>query len=86
MNNITKYNDKLNILGKTLKSYREQNNWSLSKVSDELMLNGIDIPKSSIQRIEVGRRVIKDYELVGFAKIFKVSPNILLKDFIKELE
>lgn len=85
MNNITKYNDKLNILGKTIKSYREKNGWSLSKLSDELMLKGIDIPKSSIQRIEVGRRVIKDYELVGFAKIFKVSPNILLKDFIEEL-
>lgn len=86
MNNITKYNGKLNILGKTIKSYREEKGWSLSKVSDELMLKGIDIHKSSIQRIEVGDRVVKDYELVGFAKIFKVSPNVLLKDFINELD
>ena len=50
------------------------------------MIKGIDIHKSSIQRIEVGDRVVKDYELVGFAKIFKVSPNVLLKDFINELD
>ena len=86
MNNITKYNGKLNIIGDILKSYRIKNNWSLSQTSNQLMLIGIDIPRSSIQRIEVGDRVIKDYELVGFAKIFKISPNILLKDFIKELE
>ncbi len=86
MNNITKYNGKLNIIGETLKSYRMKNGWSLSQTSDQLMLIGIDIPRSSIQRIEIGGRVIKDYELVGFAKVFKVSPNTLLKDFIKELE
>lgn len=86
MNNITKYNGKLNIIGNILKSYRMEREWSLSQTSNQLMLIGIDIPKSSIQRIEVGDRVIKDYELVGFSKIFKVSPNTLLKDFIKELE
>ena len=50
------------------------------------MLIGIDIPRSSIQKIEIGDRVIKDYELVGFSKIFKVSPDALLSEFIKELE
>lgn len=86
MNNITKYNGKLNIIGDTIKSYRMKKGWSLAQTSDQLMLIGIDIPRSSIQRIEIGGRVIKDYELVGFAKIFEVSPNILLSDFIKELE
>lgn len=86
MNNMTKYNGKLNIIGDTIKAYRMKQGWSLSQTSDQLMLIGIDIPRSSIQRIELGDRVIKDYELVGFSKIFKVSPNTLLKDFIKELE
>ena len=45
MNNITKYNNKLN-----------------------------------------GSRIIKDYELAGFSKIFNISTDELLKDFIKELE
>lgn len=49
------------------------------------MLIGIDIPRSSIQRIECGDRILKDYELVGFSKIFKISPNVLLANFLKEL-
>lgn len=86
MNNITKYNDKLNIVGNKIKFYREKNGLSLSQLSNALMLVGIDIPKSSIQRIEVGRRVVKDYELVGIAKVFKVTPNTLLKEFMEEIE
>lgn len=86
MNNITKYNGKLNVVGTKIKYYREKNRWSLSELSNKLMLIGIDIHKSSIQRLEVGERVIKDYELAGFAKVFNISPNTLLKDFSEELD
>lgn len=86
MNNITNYNGKLNIIGDILKAYRIKLGWSLAQTSNQLMLIGIDIPRSSIQRIETGDRVIKDYELVGFSKVFKISPNTLLSDFLKELE
>jgi len=86
MNNMIKYNDKLNVLGNKIKFYREKNNLSLSQLSNKLMLIGIDIPKSSLFKIETGNRVIKDYELAAFTKVFKISPNILLKDFLKELE
>ncbi len=86
MNNITKYNGKLNILGNRIKYYREKNNLSLSQLSNKLMLIGIDIPKSSLQRIEVGKRIIKDYELVGFSKVFKITPNTLLKEFLEEID
>ena len=85
MNNITKYNNKLNILGNTIKEYRIKSNLSLSQLSNKLMLVGIDIPKSSLQRIEVGQRVIKDYELIGFLKVFNITPNTLLTEFINEL-
>ena len=86
MNNITKYNGKLNILGNILKSHRIKLGWSLSQTSNQLMLIGIDIPRSSIQRIECGDRILKDYELVVFSKIFKISTNVLLANFLKELE
>ena len=86
MNNGTKYNGKLNVIGIKIRYYREKNGWSLSELSNKLMLQGIDIPKSSLQRMETGGRVIRDYELAGFSKVFKVSPNILLKDFLEEIE
>lgn len=86
MNNMIKYNENLNILGGKIKFYREKNNLSLSQLSNKLMLLGIDIPKSSLFKIENGNRIIKDYELAAFTKVFKISPNVLLKDFLKELE
>ena len=86
MNNGNKYNGKLNVIGLKIKYYREKNGWSLSELSNRLMLQGIDIPKSSLQRMETGGRVIRDYELAGFSKVFKVSPNILLKDLLEEIE
>lgn len=86
MNNGNKYNGKLNVIGLKIKYYRMKNGWSLSELSNRLMLQGIDIPKSSLQRMETGGRVIRDYELAGFSKVFKVSPNILLKDFLEEIE
>ena len=86
MKNSTKYNDNLNVIGNKIKYYREINNLSLSQLSDQLQLLGIDIPKNSLQRLEKGNRIIKEYELAGFSKIFKVSTDELLKDFMKELE
>ena len=68
-----------------IKEYRIKNNLSLSQLSNKLMLVGIDIPKSSLQRIEVGQRVIKDYELIGFLKVFNLTPNTLLTEFISAL-
>ena len=86
MNNSTKYNEKLNVIGEKIKYYRELNNMSQSQLSDKLQLIGIDIPKNSLQRLEKGNRVIKEYELAGFSKIFRVTADELLKDFIRELE
>lgn len=86
MNKIIKYNDKLNIIGDKVRKYREKEKLSLSQMSDKLMLMGIDIPKSSLQNIEKGKRVVKEYEFYALCKFFNVSMEEMLKDFIKELK
>ena len=87
MNKIIKYNDKLNVIGDKVREYRESNNWSLTKLSDEIMLNtGIDIRKSSLQYIEKGKRVVKEYECYALCKVFNVSMEEMLKDFINEIK
>ena len=86
MNKIIKYNGKLNVIGDKVRKYRESRNWSLTKLSDELMLNtGIDIRKSSLQFIETGKRVVKEYEFYALCKVFNVSMEEMLKDFINEI-
>lgn len=86
MNKIIKYNDKLNIIGDKVRKYREKEKLSLSQMSDKLMLMGIDIPKSSLQNIEKGKRVVKEYEFYALCKFFNVTMEEMLKDFIKELK
>lgn len=85
MKNSVKYNNKLNVIGPVIRKYREKANLSQADLSAKLTLLGIDVPKNSVQRLECGDRIIKDYELAGIAKILNVSTDLLLKDFIKEL-
>lgn len=85
MNNSRRYNNKLNVIGSVIRHYRELNGLSLTKLSNKLQLLGIDIPKNSLQLLEMGERIITEYELAGFAKVFNISTDTLLEDFIKTL-
>ena len=47
---------------------------------------GIDISKPSLHKLETGKRILKDYELLGLSYVFKVPIEELLDDFISELK
>lgn len=85
MNNSRKRIGKLNVVGNKIRYYRELNNLSYQKLSDMLMLYGIDIHKQSIYDIERGKRTIVDYELCAFAKCFKITVNDLTEEFLNTL-
>lgn len=86
MKNSIKYKGKLNVIGPVIRKYREDLGLSQLDLSAKLTLIGIDIPKNSVQRLENGNRIIKEYELAAIAKILNVSTDELLKDFRKELD
>ena len=69
-----------NIIGKKIKNYRQNMTPKLSQraLADLMQLNGIDIDKNAIQRIEAGKRFVTDIEIIGFSKVFKKSANELL--------
>ena len=86
MNNSRSKEGKLNVVGTKIKYYRELNNLSYQKLSDKLMLLGIDIHKQAIYNIEVGKRTIVDFELCAFAKCFGISVNDLTDEYFKKLK
>lgn len=87
MKKFIKYKkEKLNLIGGKVRTYRENKGLSLSQLSNQLQLLGIDIPKSSLQSIEVGKRVVKEYEFYALCKVFNVSMEEMLEDFIKEID
>ena len=84
--NVKRYNGKLNVIGEKLRECREDNNLSLEKLSNKLQLMGIDIPKPSLQNIENGKRIVKEYEFYALCKVLDISMEEMLKDFIKGLD
>lgn len=56
------------------------------QLSAKLQTMGIDIHFNSLRRLERGDRIIKDFELSAFAKIFNVSADELLDNCIDKLQ
>lgn len=71
-----------NICGKKIYALRKNLNPKTSQraLADMLQLEGLDIDKNVIQKIESGKRFVTDIELKAFAKIFNVSADELLEN------
>ena len=73
---ITKYNDFRNVSGKKLKELRKKANLSQQDLAEKLQLEGIDLTAKEISKIETNNRLVQDFELFTFAKIFNVSADV----------
>lgn len=68
-----------NICGKNIYTFRKDLKISQRQFADLLQLNGLDIDKNAIQRIESGQRFVTDIELIVISKVLNKSYNELLK-------
>lgn len=71
-------NGKCNISGQNIRHLREAADLSQEQLAAALQLAGLNLNQKAISRIETGERVIPDYELLYFSKVFEVSPLKLL--------
>ena len=69
-----------NIAGKNIAKKRKSILPKMSQraLADKLQLEGIDLDKNAIQRIESGQRFVTDIELKAFASVLKMSIQELL--------
>lgn len=49
-------------------------------LADRLQLEGIDVDKNAIQRIESGQRFVTDIELLALSNIFNVTCDEILRN------
>ena len=70
------------LCGKNVKKIRQEKQPKLSQkgLSDLLQLEGLDIDKNAIQRIESGQRFVTDIELKYFSKVLNISLDELLHE------
>lgn len=73
---IVKYNDFRNISGKKLRELRISAKLSQQELAEKLQLEGIDLTSKEISKIENNKRLVRDFELFAFAKIFGVSSDV----------
>ncbi len=76
---INKTNDgRNNICGEQIAIFRTARKLSQRQLADMLQLQGLDIDKNAVQRIEAGKRFVTDIELIYFAKTLDISYETLL--------
>lgn len=67
-----------NICGEQIARLRIERKLSQRQLADMLQLQGLDIDKNAVQRIEAGKRFVTDIELIYFSKVLSVSYDVLL--------
>ena len=67
-----------NLCGKKISIMRKEMKISQRILADKLQLEGLDIDKNAVQRIECGKRFVTDIELVVIARVLGVSVDALL--------
>ena len=70
---------KNNICGINVALFRREMGLSQRELADLLQLNGLDVDKNAIQRIECGKRFVTDIELLILASTLKKTIEELLK-------
>ena len=75
---IYDFNGSKNICGKRIKEARKKLKLSQEMLAAKLQVEGINIERDSISRIEIGTRFVADYELLVLCKILNVTPEYLL--------
>ena len=73
---------KNNLCGDNVRRLRLSSSAKLSQkgLADKMQLIGIDIDKNAVQRIECGKRFVTDIELKGFAEVFGVRVEELMRE------
>ena len=78
---MKKYEEKNNVIGPLIKEYREKQNLSKSELGRRLQLHVVYIDRTELQRMETGRMIIKDFELIALFKVLNI-PFDKLNDLI----
>ncbi len=69
---------KNNICGGLIADLRKSIKISQRELAVMMQIEGLDIDKNAVQRIEAGKRFVTDIELIAFSKVLKFDLNDLL--------
>ena len=71
--------DSMNLINKRLRELRLEHGMSQNGLAQVLQLNGCDVDKNMINRIENNKRHVTDIELKAFVDVFGVEYGYLIE-------
>lgn len=74
------FNNSYNVIGKNIKGIRLKNKITQEELCARMQVQGFQISRSDISKLENGKKIIADFEVIGFAKCLKVSIIDLFKN------
>ena len=69
---------KNNLCGTKIATFRMEMHISQRELADRLQLQGLDVDKNAIQRIECGKRFDTDIELKALARVLNTTYDVIL--------
>ena len=82
MKRYRKLKGKYNASGSQIKKSRKKMKMSQEYLAGKMKSAGLNVTQKMISRIETGDRIVTDYELICFAKIFGITVEDLLSEEI----
>ncbi len=76
------YNNSYNIIGNRIKSIRLSQKITQEDLCARMQILGFQISRSDISKLENGKKLITDFEIIGFSKALKVNILDLFQDYI----
>ena len=76
------YNHSYNIIGNRIKTIRLNQKITQEDLCARMQILGFQISRSDISKLENGKKLITDFEIIGFSKALKVSILDLFKDYL----
>lgn len=80
---IYKYGDRCNACGQKIRALRTARGITQDQLAARMQVQGIILDQRAISRIELGERVVADYELRAFAGIFCVKMEDLMEETVE---
>ena len=66
-------NNKSNVIGNLIKSYRIKQNLKKVECCKQLQLHAVYIDTTELKRMKEGEMIIKDFELIAFCKVLNIN-------------
>lgn len=70
---LKKYENKSNVISNLIKDYRIKNGLTKVEVCNQLQLHAVYLDVTELNRMETGRMIIKDFELIALCKVLNIS-------------